>query len=426
MATDAERYTLYRLKQLHNLKWKNIHPLFPHIPKASQRRIASEYNLETRGQDHENKGYRLVHEQTKNGITVISTSTRIKTLDDLVESAEIDLERWQIERWTANTWEQGQKGPDNSVVLVPLHQVKAFLKANPDRIAYLNIEDLREELQQAAPSYSLPKYKPCQEEPAPVMLELSIPDLHFGKHAWSEETGQSYNMDIADRLYRTAAKALLDAAYCPGIEKIILPTGNDLFHIDTPAGTTTAGTKMDVEGRLRQHFRRVRFMVRETVEQLATIAPVDIIIVPGNHDMYASYYLGEALEDWFHKTPEVNVLNGPKLRKYYRYGKNLIGFTHGDKEKTDRLPMIMANEEAEMWAETDYHEWHLGHNHRKQDIKFQPIKEVDGVRIRSIPSLSATDEWHYTKGFVGNLRSAEAYLWHPENGLIAQYYAYLQ
>ena len=43
-------------------------------------------------------------------------------------------------------------------------------------------------------------------------------------------------------------------------------------------------------------------------------------------------------------------------------------FTHGSEEKRDSLPMLMANERKELWAETKFREWHLGHMHRKKEL----------------------------------------------------------
>jgi hypothetical protein len=74
------------------------------------------------------------------------------------------------------------------------------------------------------------------------------------------------------------------------------------------------------------------------------VAPVDVLIVPGNHDRERMFYAGAALECWYHGSPNVLVDNGAQLRKYYSLGKNLIGFTHGSEEKFTMLPGIMAHE----------------------------------------------------------------------------------
>ena len=46
-----------------------------------------------------------------------------------------------------------------------------------------------------------------------------------------------------------------------------------------------------------------------------------------------------------------------------------------------------------------------------------PAAEYQGVRVCTLPSLSASDAWHASKGYAG-VRSSEAYIFHPEQGCI--------
>jgi hypothetical protein len=164
-------------------------------------------------------------------------------------------------------------------------------------------------------------------------------------------------------------------------------------------------------------------MIKTAVDSLAETAPVDIVIVPGNHDRQTMYYLGEALEDWYWQDERVSVDNGPALRKYYQHGQNLIGLTHGDGLRPDKLPLLMATEAQQAWAATRWREWHIGHYHTKREFRYLPVDEHNGVRVRVIPSLCAADRWHYEKGFVQGVRAAEAYVWHPTMGNVARYSA---
>ena len=140
------------------------------------------------------------------------------------------------------------------------------------------------------------------------------------------------------------------------------------------------------------------------------IAPVDALIVPGNHDRERMFYAGDALECWYHAHPGVLVDNRAQLRKYYLFGKNLIGFTHGSEEKFTALPGIMAMEAPELWGQTTHREWHIGDRHHKEVLQ-QRVKEEQGVTIRLMRSLSPADEWHYRTGWIGAEQAAESYLW---------------
>lgn len=434
MATSTERETIYRLRKIHNLDYKLIYPLFPHIPKSSIRKIVTresqkEHSPTNQDQD-DNQPIQPEYNQTKiehgpDGFSAETRSIRIITLDDLIERAQIDLQEWQIDHWIANAWEQGQKGPNNKPVILTLHQVKAFLKKNQRTQALLLLDDLKKDLEKLhGPKIIIPKWNPRKNKHASAtMLEISIPDIHIGKFAWGELTGEPYNIEIAKNLFITAVKSLLESSDLDNVEQILFPTGNDLFHIDTPDKKTTKGTPQDTDGLIQQHFRIVRMMIAEAIELMLQVAPVALPIVPGNHDRYISFYLGEALFIQYENTKHVTIDNGPQDRKYYPYGVNLIGFTHYDKMlKTSILPQIMAHEAKQEWAKTSIYEWHTGHLHTKEETVYTAIKEIEGVRIRRIPSLSPADEWHYEKGYTMGLRSAESYLWSKESGMVATNY----
>jgi hypothetical protein len=76
----------------------------------------------------------------------------------------------------------------------------------------------------------------------------------------------------------------------------------------------------------------------------------------------------------------------------------------------------MASEERQMWAETDYAEWHLGHRHTKGQTETISVGDHDGVKVRRLQSLSGRDAWHYLKGYGCGKRAAEAFLYDSKTG----------
>jgi len=122
------------------------------------------------------------------------------------------------------------------------------------------------------------------------------------------------------------------------------------------------------------------------------------------------------LSSWYRNSNRVKVDNSPSPRKYYRYGTNLIGYTHGNDERTDSLPLIMATEQPKNWSETKFHEFHTGHLHKRKETKFIAGDTYNGVMVRILSSLCSADAWHHSKGFVGNIKAAEAYLWNYNTG----------
>ena len=139
-----------------------------------------------------------------------------------------------------------------------------------------------------------------------------------------------------------------------------------------------------------------------------------VLIVPGNHDFERSYYLGCALEQRYSSNLNVTVDNEATPRKYVRWGKSLICFTHGNEETKNALPLLISREAPEAWGESKFIEVHKGHVHREQ-TKLILTNEETGIKERILPSLVARDDWHTKKGYLST-RESMAFIWDKENG----------
>lgn len=340
------------------------------------------------------------------------TDQRIRTLADLIRVCEIDTNEWTIERWVANKWEAAAKGPSGDLTSKPLFQVKAWLKRNvPVLSARAEIASLFAE---AAKNI---KPRPFVKRSAKVdneyLLEIAIPDLHLGKLAWGAETGgPNYDGKAAQQVFRDALDALVERTSTFRFSRIVLPVGNDFFHSDNKAGTTTGGTPLDTDSRFPKNYVAGRRLIVEAAERLRTLAPVDLVMIPGNHDTLSTFCLGDSLECWFRNTVDVTVHNAPTPRKYVQFGKVMLMWTHGDKGKRANLPLLMATEQPAMFGATVHREAHTGHVHTTR------VDEQMGVRVRISPALCPADAWHSENHFVGNARAAEAYVWHRNEGLV--------
>ena len=352
---------------------------------------------------------------TDNSGEASSVSTTISTVPQLLTACEVDEAYWEIASFKLNKWEVGINDGEGGIFVKPLFQVKVFLKKRECRDEATTLAAYFEEL------VSKRKPAPVKIEAASresYLYEISMPDLHIGKLAWAAETGdEDYDSDIACKLFEQAFRELVVKAPKNQIDRILLPLGNDLFNVDSLSRETTGGTPQDEDGRWQKTFTAGVDLLSKAIEELALIAPVDVVMVQGNHDTQRSFYLGEALRNRFYNHRAVTINNNPTFRKYYTYGKNLIGFTHGDKEGVLKLPNLMAKEQRALWSATTFHEWHLGHLHTEIN------HTINGCNVRYLSSLSSADAWHAGKGFVGNTRRAEGFLYKKSGGLAANYYA---
>lgn len=337
--------------------------------------------------------------------TISLPQTTISTLDELLEQCKVDTSIWEVTRF--NAWYKGDEDG------TPLYRVTAFLKKRND------IVDILEEIEQLK---DLAKTKARVPDPierasnagvSGNMLEINIPDTHFGKLAWGVETGyENYDTKIAQKMFMRALNTLLQRTSSMKFDEIVFVVGNDLFNSDNIENTTTRGTVVTTDGRYHKTFYKVRITIIESIERLRKIAPVRVVMVPGNHDNLSVWHLGDSLECYFHNYSDVKIDNEPKYRKYHRFGKVMLMWTHGDKGDRADYPLLMATEQPEMFGQTKFREAHTGHTHKTK------VDETHGVRVRVLPALCPPDDWHAENGFVGNLRNAEAYIWNKDEGLI--------
>ena len=351
------------------------------------------------------------HEVAADTWQVTIPRTRICTLEQLIEHAHVDTTIWVCEKFLANKWEVGSSDGKGGITVEPLFQVKAWFKRNIVVVA--TKEEIALMIEEA--KAKMPRYPKIirPKKSSGVMLELGLYDHHFGKLAWSPETGwPDYDVKIAEALYFKALEAIIARTSSYAFDKILFVVGNDLMNADNKQDTTTAGTPQTCDSRYQKVFTTARRASIAAIDRLREIAPVRAVMVAGNHDSLASFHMGDALGCWYNKCQDIEIDNTHTSRKYYEWGKVLLMFTHGDKGKLKDLPLTMASEAGEAWGRTQFREIHTGDRHTTR------LEEHKGIRVRILPSLCPPDEWHASMAFVGNIRSSEAFVWDKEEGHI--------
>ena len=326
--------------------------------------------------------------------------------------------RWQVEEGVVL---HGDVTDTGKLLIAPMFHIQITLKRKVSEIrARQVIQDFIQDAKKHAPKYPKMVYKKRSQ----LWYEVDMPDIHFGKETWAEESGHDYNLKIAREVVLQSLEKLLSYTASFGIEKIILPMGNDFFNSNNKENTTSHGTPQQEDTRWTRTFKEGRRLAVDMIDRCAAIAPVCVMMVAGNHDEERLFYLGEVLDAQYHNVKHVTVDNRAAKRKYLSFGQNLVCFTHGYYEKLSRLPALMPLEEPMLWAASKHREFHLGDKHHKVDLLHR-TEDVDGVTIRILRSLSATDTWHFDKGYVGSPRSAESFLWDKHDGVIAQFQSFL-
>lgn len=339
------------------------------------------------------------------------TSNQIKTLQNLIDACDIDLTQWDIERWICNKWEVGAKDERERIQVTPLFQVKVWLRPKKGK-TFIDLKDeIIKELKSYAPTYKKINYKPPSE---PHLLVIDPADVHIGKLCSSFETREDYDAAIATERIRSGVQGILDKAKGFGVDKIMLIVGNDILHVDTPKNTTTSGTHQDTHLMWYDAFRIAKQIYVEVIETLMQVAPLHIQYDPSNHDYTNGFFLADTLQSWFSKSKDVTFNASISHRKYFVYGNNLIGTTHGDGAKEGDLPLLMAHEAAEFWAKCVHRYFYTHHIHHKKS------KDYMSVCVEALRSPSGADSWHDRNGFAHAPKAIEGFIHSKEHGQIAR------
>lgn len=321
----------------------------------------------------------------------------VQTLDDLYEAMEIDRTEWQINKWTANSWQAA----DGS----PRYQVKAQVERNREAINTRELwKELIADLRRHAPR---PTYPAIPAASSGNLQVIPLFDPHIGKRGRDGQGSLETESLIFWALEELIRKG---SGYNP--DRYVLAI-SEILHTDN-GRTTTGGTPQDVDLTRRQAFRKAVRIARRAIDRLAERRPLDVVIEPGNHARESEWDMGELLAAVYEDNPRVNVFNeGP--RQYISWGRTLLGFVHGNEEKHADLPLIMATDEPEAWAKSTFREWITGHIHKAKQRAFTPLDEERGVRVRIVSALSPSDDWHHLKGYE-SLKAAEALIYSDTTG----------
>jgi predicted phosphodiesterase len=353
-----------------------------------------------------------------------SVSRTIRTVEDLLAHIEADLDRFEVAASEATKWE-GMTADRETGEPIVTELFSVFVRLKPR--GGPKVKELVEAMIAAASGGLRVREKPARVRRSRTANKpwavLVVADTHFGKYAWAKSTGEAdYDLDIASQLVGDAAGELLEraASYAPG--RLTVAGLGDLFHYDTPGGTTTSGTPLERDGRLQKMLAVGTASLKGVVDEASTVAPTDVLVVNGNHDETLTWAFLAIIQERYAESKRVTVDSTYTPRKYLTEGGNLLGFVHGNRAKK-RLPQLMAHEAAEAWSRCPYREIHTGHLHHQAAEWQRPIETIDGVLVRVAPALCPADDWHAASGFVGSRRAMELYVYDHAGGLRAMHVA---
>lgn len=265
-------------------------------------------------------------------------------------------------------------------------------------------------------------------KPSDKIALVNLYDAHLDKIPIKDTCNKTSTLEKNIEVYKkTIQRIKQELLNISNLNYIIYPVGNDLFHTNTfGLPSTKKGTFLEYYGSQEGAYYTICNLITETIVNLSEVAPIFVIMMKGNHDEDKITTLGFWLKKYFDNykyfKPEdyfdVIVEFTRTQRKYIQFGKNLIGFAHGDKEKhkINQLPILMAQEQPKMWSDTIYRKMFLGDLHHGFEYKFLKSKDQPGVEIEFLRSVGTTDTWHEDFGWIGVPKTAYIQIFDSEEG----------
>ena len=237
---------------------------------------------------------------------------------------------------------------------------------------------------------------------------VGITDVHYMKLCVDDFGKVIYNRDIArEKLFATQQELIQNIMLFGKPEKFTIIVGTDNIHVDNPMQTTTKGTFQanQTEGSWHVEIGNYVDMQLDYIDMYASIAPVDVVVAPGNHDKNTSYLLGAFLKKHYERTSKTvkvtQSLNSE--RTYIPYGDNsCFVIEHGDsgslvKRDANIHKIIMS--EASSWGikVTGTMFYYVS-----GDLHHENVKDLGGNVLRIVlPAFCPPDQWHTLSGYVG-------------------------
>lgn len=364
-------------------------------------------------------------EAPKEGIEITDTpdgrrirgtvSEEIISYKQVFDKFSLDPDEWEVTKLRCKAYQQGMKlndGPEQKPHVTQLYSISVDLK--PRHAAITKIAAAEALLERFGSTEIIVSERPRIDKGEPHLLVFNMQDTHVGKLAADGE----WAVTDAIAEHGKAVRGILDYVPDVQIDEALYYIGPDLSHVDNVKGQTTRGTQVESNDTYENIFDAGCDLSIRTVGMVREVAArVRLGLVNGNHDWNSGYGIARYVHAWFRQDDAVEVILGKNGLLPYEYGQNFLLGVHGNNAKPDHSAMSLALLFKEAWGRTKYREVHQGHIHRRQANKLVSCwTEEHGVVVRTCGSLSPTDNWHQIKGFLGGLRTAEAYLYGRDSG----------
>lgn len=255
--------------------------------------------------------------------------------------------------------------------------------------------------------------KPPEVFQEDLLTLYTLTDCHVGMRAWAKETGDDWDLTIAEDTLVGCFEQMINAS--PSSQIGLVNQLGDFLHYDSLLPLTpTSGHVVDADSRFsKMASTAVRILRRVINRALEKHQKVVVILAEGNHDITSSVWLRVMFQALYENEPRVQVIDSELPYYTYVHGKTLLAFHHGHLKKNDQLPLLFAAQFPKQWGDTVYRYCHTGHRHHLEE------KEHSGMYVVQHATIAARDAYAARGGWQSN-RQVTSIIYHSEFGQVSR------
>jgi hypothetical protein len=240
-----------------------------------------------------------------------------------------------------------------------------------------------------------------------------ITDYHLGMLAWDEESGENWDIKIAEELIVKWFNQAI--AQSPDSNHAVFAQLSDFLHFDGMDAVTPASKHLlDVDSRFSKLVRAAIRILRTVIDMLlAKHQTLHIIMADANHDPVSQIWLREWFSVLYENEPRVTVDKSPNPYNAYEFGNTALFFHHGHKRNVANVSNVFASQFRELYGRTKYAYAHLGHLHHID------TKENNLMIVEQHRTLAANDAYGARGGYLSG-RDAKVITYHKQFGEVSR------
>ncbi len=328
-----------------------------------------------------------------------------KDINFLLKAHGFDNQTWELISARNNIWNAFSK----QTGVLTLYSSKIVVKP---RTEYLwNEEDIQKLFDNLKTDYKNKlNIQSTQFRQHGDLLVVPIADLHYNLLSDKYSTGNDYNLEIAENVYYQTINDVIARVSNGTFSKVLFIVGNDFVNADNLNGTTQKGTPQDNSSLWFNVVNKATQLIINGTDMLTSVAPVDIVYVPSNHDLHTMFGIMQTVKAWYRNDDNVDVDDSPLPRKYYKFGETLLALSHDIKIK-DAL-QIITSEAKNLWSDCEHIICLLAHLHQAMTYEKQGYLE-----IMRLPTLSGWSRWSNNQGYIQSEKKNQSFIIGKENGI---------